>query len=64
MLNVDNAIPYLLEHDLIDPTWIIDGDLTIRCAARRNRNLRVEGPDGAGYLIKQADELAQGAASR
>ncbi|MFI5454280.1 MAG: phosphotransferase [Isosphaerales bacterium] len=60
MLNVDSAIPYLLERGLIDPDWIINGDLTIRCAARRNRNLRIEGPSGAGFLIKQADELAHG----
>jgi len=57
-LTVDTALPYLLKRGLIDPDWIIDGDLTIRCAARRNRNLRVEGPSGAGFLIKQADELA------
>jgi len=60
MLNADSAVPYLLERGLIDPDWIIDGDLTIRCAARRNRSLRVEGPSGAGFLIKQADELARG----
>jgi Ser/Thr protein kinase RdoA (MazF antagonist) len=60
MLNVDNAIPYLLEHGLIDPQWIIDGDVTIQSAARRNRNLRFEGAGGAGYLIKQAGLLEQG----
>jgi Ser/Thr protein kinase RdoA (MazF antagonist) len=54
MLNVDTAVPYLLEHGLIDAEWIVDGDLTVGCAARRNRNLRVEGPSGHGYLIKQA----------
>jgi Ser/Thr protein kinase RdoA (MazF antagonist) len=60
MLNVDNAIPYLLEHRLIDPQWIIDGEVTIQSAARRNRNLRFEGAGGAGYLIKQAGLLEQG----
>jgi Ser/Thr protein kinase RdoA (MazF antagonist) len=60
VLNVDNATAYLLEHDLIDTDWIIDGDLTIQSVARRNRNLRIGGPGGAGYLIKQVDDLAQG----
>jgi Ser/Thr protein kinase RdoA (MazF antagonist) len=58
MLSVDDAIPFLLEHRLIDRDWIIGGDLVIQCAARRNRNLRIEGPDGVGHLIKQADGLA------
>jgi aminoglycoside phosphotransferase (APT) family kinase protein len=60
MLTVDNATAFLLEHDLIDREWIIGGELMVQSAARRHRNLRVEGPDGAGYLIKQADGLAHG----
>ncbi len=58
MLDVDNAIPFLLEHGLIERDWIIHGELTLRSAARRNRNLRIEGPGGAGCLIKQPDGLA------
>ncbi len=58
MLDVDNAIPFLLEHGLVERDWIIHGELTLRSAARRNRNLRIEGPGGAGCLIKQPDELA------
>ena len=58
MLDVDNVVPFLLEHGLVQTDWIISGDLAIRSAARRNRNLRVEGPGGAGYLIKQPDEMA------
>jgi Ser/Thr protein kinase RdoA (MazF antagonist) len=60
MLTVDNAIAFLLEHHLIDREWIIGGALMVQSAARRHRNLRVEGPDGAGHLIKQADGLAHG----
>ena len=56
MLTVDDAIPFLLESRLIDRGWIIDGVLTIRCSAKRNRNLKIEGPDGAGLLIKQPDD--------
>lgn len=55
MLDVDHVIPFLIDHRLITPEWILDGDLTIRSQARRNRNLRIEGPDGRGYLIKQPD---------
>ncbi len=58
MLTVDTAVAYLLERGLVEPDWILSGDLTLRSAVRRNRNLRIEGPDGAGYLIKQPDELA------
>jgi aminoglycoside phosphotransferase len=55
MLDVDRATPYLLERGLIDVDWIIDGQLTINSEARRNRNLRVVGPDGRGVLIKQPE---------
>ena len=43
MLSVDGATALLVERGLIDPAWIIDGALTIKSVARRNRNLRVEG---------------------
>ena len=58
MLDVDNVVPFLLEHGLVQTDWIISGELAIRSAARRNRSVRVEGPGGAGYLIKQPDEMA------
>jgi Phosphotransferase enzyme family len=60
MLNVDEMIALLIERQLIDRDWIIHGELVIRCASRRNRNLRVEGPDGMGCFIKQSDPLAFG----
>ena len=53
MLSLDDAAHYLLARRLIDPDWIIGGSLTIRNAARRNNNLLIEGPGGAGLLIKQ-----------
>jgi aminoglycoside phosphotransferase (APT) family kinase protein len=61
MLTVDNVGPFLLERGLLDHAWIIDGDLTIRSVARRNRNLRLDGPGGAGFLIKQPDDPAESA---
>ena len=60
MLNTDTATAYLLAHGLLNTGAIIDGELTIVSAARRNRNLRVEGPGAVGYLIKQPDDSAQG----
>jgi hypothetical protein len=60
MLDVDNAADFLLERGMIDPEAIIDGLLMIRSVARRNRNLRVDGPGGTGYLIKQPDDPMQG----
>jgi hypothetical protein len=61
MIDVDSATDFLLERGLIGVEAIVDGALTVRSAARRNRNLRVECPGGTGYLIKQPDEPAQGA---
>jgi Phosphotransferase enzyme family len=60
MLTVDSVASFLLDRGLIDVSWIIDGDLTIRSAARRNRNLRVEGPSGSGFFIKQPDDPDEG----
>jgi hypothetical protein len=59
MLDVDTAVPYLMEKNLIDPDAVLYGALTVVSAARRNRNLRVEAPAG-GYLIKQPDDPTQG----
>jgi hypothetical protein len=61
MIDVDGATDFLLARGLIDVEAIVDGALTVRSAARRNRNLRVECPGGTGYLIKQPDASAQGA---
>ncbi len=58
MLDVDSAPSFLIEHKLIDHTWILDGHLTIRSFARRNWNLKVEGPGGTGFLIKQPGRSA------
>jgi Ser/Thr protein kinase RdoA (MazF antagonist) len=59
MLDVDSAVGYLLDRKLVDRDAIIDGDLQVISAARRNRNLRVETSVG-GYLIKQPDDPAFG----
>jgi hypothetical protein len=59
MLDVDSAVPYLLENKLIDRDAILDGELKVTSAARRNRNLRVE-TAGGGYLIKQPFDANEG----
>ncbi|HZW30728.1 MAG TPA: phosphotransferase [Isosphaeraceae bacterium] len=60
MLDVDSVTPFLLDRGLIPVSWVIDGDLTIRSAARRNRNLEVEGPGGTALLIKQPGDASEG----
>src|SRR5690349_14982064 len=60
MLRVDNAAKYLIDHNLITVQSIVEGDMVIADAARRNRNLRVTRRDGAGYLIKQPDDPSLG----
>lgn len=60
MLNLDNAVFYLLERGLVTVGSIVEGDLAIVSVTRRNRNLRVERGDGPGYLIKQPEDPSQG----
>jgi hypothetical protein len=59
MLDVDSAVPYLLDRKLVLRDAILDGALTVTSAARRNRNLRVE-TTAVGYLIKQPDDATEG----
>lgn len=62
MLGLDDALAYLLARGLVTPETVLEGELLIASAARRNRNLRVSRKDGAGFLIKQPDDPAHGAA--
>ncbi|MFL6257802.1 MAG: aminoglycoside phosphotransferase family protein [Pyrinomonadaceae bacterium] len=56
MLSIENSLPYLLERGLVTPRSVLEGDLLIANAARRNRNLRVTRKDGVSYLVKQPDD--------
>jgi hypothetical protein len=47
----------------VDIADIVDGDFSATDRSRRNRNLRVAGRGGRGYLIKQADPGEPGSAS-
>ena len=62
MLSIENALPYLIERGLVTAQTVLEGELIIANAARRNRNLRVTRKDGMSYLIKQPDDPAQGGA--
>jgi len=53
-LNVDTATPYLLRRRLIDNRAIVDGDLEIVDASRRNHSLKIVRRSGASYFLKQA----------
>ena len=59
MLTIDTITPFLLERGLVDLAWIVGGHLTIREAARRNRNIQVNGPNGTGLFLKQPDPSAE-----
>jgi hypothetical protein len=62
MLSLEDSVQYLLDRNLVTVQTIIEGDLSITSAARRNRNLRVARRDGPGYLIKQPDDPTLGGA--
>ena len=60
MLELDRVASFLVELGLIDATRIVEGDLTIRCVARRNRNFEVQLHEGSGWFIKQPGDPADG----
>ena len=59
MLGIDDAASFLLDRGLVNVGAILDGDLVIASAARRNRNLRVD-CRGGGYLLKQPGDPSEG----
>jgi hypothetical protein len=62
LLGLDNALPYFIERGLVTAATVLEGELIIANAARRNRNLRVSRKDGAGFLVKQPDDPTHGGA--
>jgi aminoglycoside phosphotransferase (APT) family kinase protein len=62
MLTRGDGLTFLLQHDLITPANVIEGDITISDASRRHHNLRVTQRDGGGYLLKQGVGAARAAA--
>jgi hypothetical protein len=57
---VDTLVPYLIERQLVTPAAIVEGDLEVIDAGRRNQNLKVIRQHGASYLIKQPGEGERG----
>lgn len=60
MLNVDTTPRYLIDRGLMTVQSILDGDLIVSSAMRRNRNLRVKRKQEPGYLLKQPDDPSTG----
>jgi aminoglycoside phosphotransferase (APT) family kinase protein len=55
-LTVDTVIPYLIERNLVSVASIVEGDLEVIDAGRRNQNLKIVRRRGPSYLIKQPGE--------
>ncbi len=53
MLTQRAVIPYLLQRRLISEEWIVEGDLAVVDASRRNLNFQVVSERGPCYLLKQ-----------
>jgi aminoglycoside phosphotransferase (APT) family kinase protein len=47
------VVRYLLDRGLLEVTSIVDGDLVVLDATRRNRNIKVFRSEGPSYLVKQ-----------
>src|SRR5215207_11284664 len=53
MLTQAEVVPYLLHHNLIGTASIVENDLLVADASRRNRNFKVITEHGPSYLLKQ-----------
>ncbi|MEE8583250.1 MAG: phosphotransferase [Acidobacteriota bacterium] len=53
---LQKLIAALIERGLVDVAAIVEGDLKVSDAARRNRNQRLERRRGPSYLIKRPEE--------
>lgn len=60
MLNVDTTPQYLIDRGLLSVDSILDGDLIVSSAMRRNRNVRVKRKHDVSYLLKQPDDPGAG----
>ena len=60
MLNVDTTPQYLIDRGLLSVDSILDGDLIVSSAMRRNRNVRVKRQRDVSYLLKQPDAPGAG----
>jgi aminoglycoside phosphotransferase (APT) family kinase protein len=53
MLTQGEVVPYLLRRRLIRPESVLEGDLVVVDASRRNRDFKVVSERGPSYLLKQ-----------
>jgi hypothetical protein len=53
ILSSKNVIPYLLERGILTPTSVVNGDVQVVEASRRNRNFKLMRQDSPGLFIKQ-----------
>ncbi|PYQ26415.1 MAG: hypothetical protein DMF56_24350 [Acidobacteria bacterium] len=56
MLTRSEVVPYLLRRGLIEAKSVVDGDLTIVDASRRNHNFGILRERGFSYLLKQGTD--------
>jgi hypothetical protein len=56
MLTQRAVVPYLLQRKLISEQAIVEGDLVVLDASRRNLNFQVISERGPSYLLKQGVE--------
>jgi len=61
MLAEPDLVHYLLRRELIGTASIVDGDLTIVDASRRNHNFGILRDHGPSYLLKQGIDLERSA---
>lgn len=53
MLDQSEAVSYLLGRGLVDACSVVDGDIVVREASKRNCNFAVDAGDAPSYLLKQ-----------
>src|SRR5438477_559487 len=53
MLTQPNVAPYLLKRGLVGAQSLVEGDLSVVDASRRNTNFKVVRERGVSYLLKQ-----------
>jgi hypothetical protein len=59
VLTSTNAVHYLMERGLLDPSSVVDGDIMILEAPRRNRNFKVIRRKQPGFFLKQVKKWDQ-----
>jgi hypothetical protein len=56
LLNSDSVVHYLLQRGLLSPESVVEGDLLVLEAPRRNRNFKITRARQPGFFVKQVQE--------